>query len=131
MLYISAALPRYRSQSTTKPGKNCDFTQPERLASVNREDVGKGKGRGTEKAELPTGLAQTEPAQPSSASDLCCAWSEGCLPRPCLSVNPSVPEGQMEVHSSDCPKIKVFEKLQRDLISKISPWLLGAQCHPQ
>lgn len=30
MLYISAALPRYRSQSTTKPIKECDFTEPGR-----------------------------------------------------------------------------------------------------
>jgi len=31
MLYIFAALPRYKSQSTTKPVKDCDFTEPERL----------------------------------------------------------------------------------------------------
>ena len=50
MLYISAALPRYRSQSTAKPVKDCDFTEPERLASVNRPQVQMwGKGRRTKK----------------------------------------------------------------------------------
>lgn len=50
MLYISAALPRYRSQSTMKPITDCDFTEPERLASVNTPQVQMwGKGRRAEK----------------------------------------------------------------------------------
>lgn len=39
MLYIFAALPRYGSRVTTKPLKDCDFTGPERLASVSTPQV--------------------------------------------------------------------------------------------
>lgn len=84
MLCISAALPRYGSQSSMKTIKDWCFTEPERLAGVSIPHIpiwGKGRERKDVKAELTTLLAQMEPARSSALPPWlgCAGWVVVCL----------------------------------------------------
>lgn len=125
MLYTSAALPRYRSQSAMKPVKDYDFKEPERLASVNTHQVQMwGKGRRTKRQSWPLlwyRWSQHSLALPSVL------WLDGGLYPQLLSQCQH--NSLWGLDRSLCQWLsqnRHFEKTQGSLVSQINHWVLGA-----